>query len=663
MRLQFVGREDKKKDFVSFLKDDSRRVLLVIGKTGIGKSRLLEEFRILAHSLNGMGCITHWQDIAQTDESEQYLNNLIHSFGHKPGVLFKNRASWDDIFYSLAEDVPVLKHISKIAKAVLQPSDVRSPAQKLIEIILKTSEQMREKHKLVIFVDPRDELKQPHHLDTWRTITARLPYNVKVVFAQREHDVLVESTEFRCQDNVMEIELDFLGDKDTEKIVRQELIHRKPSDEFVQKFVGKYKGYVLHIDAVLKLLRDKELTPKSLDELPSNRLTEQLYDRLSGNARNLIDHLAILEVPVDIDFLVKFTALKKSMLTEIERQPEVRDVLDSRNQSQGLYKLYHQTLIDHILKEFKRRKEEPAELHKKASKVFFDILKKNERDPVALEYSTKHLLLAGDQESKKAYVDAVWDWYDRKSTFGMFSLCKNELTNGLQLSEELKLDERTKAAFLGNLGIVFHDLGDYQQAKICQELALEILKRIGDARGEAKGLGNLGNLYSDLGDNQQAKICQEQALEIDRRIGDERGEAQDLGNLGLVFSDLLNYQQAKTCQELALEILKRIGDEQGKAQALGNLGNIYKDLGDIQKAEDCYEHALEIDKKIGNKQSEARQLGNLGLLYEKKGELHHALNRLQTAKEIFERIGDKPGLEIALRAIERVTSVLKDNNA
>ena len=41
-RLQFEGRDREKKDFNEFIKDDSKRVLLVIGKTGIGKSRLLE---------------------------------------------------------------------------------------------------------------------------------------------------------------------------------------------------------------------------------------------------------------------------------------------------------------------------------------------------------------------------------------------------------------------------------------------------------------------------------------------------------------------------------------------------------------------------------------------------------------------------------------------
>ena len=72
-------------------------------------------------------------------------------------------------------------------------------------------------------------------------------------------------------------------------------------------------------------------------------------------------------------------------------------------------------------------------------------------------------------------------------------------------------------------------------------------------------LGNIGNIYSDQGDFDQALTCQKQALEIDKQIGNKQGEAADLGNIGLIYSDQGDLDQALTYHKQALEIFRTIG--------------------------------------------------------------------------------------------------------
>jgi tetratricopeptide (TPR) repeat protein len=67
---------------------------------------------------------------------------------------------------------------------------------------------------------------------------------------------------------------------------------------------------------------------------------------------------------------------------------------------------------------------------------------------------------------------------------------------------------------------------------------LEITKEIGDRNGEAKSLGNLGIAYYSLGQYQQAIQFQQQSLEITKEIGDRNGEANSLHNLGLALKEL-----------------------------------------------------------------------------------------------------------------------------
>ncbi|MEM9137582.1 MAG: tetratricopeptide repeat protein [Cyanobacteria bacterium P01_F01_bin.42] len=64
---------------------------------------------------------------------------------------------------------------------------------------------------------------------------------------------------------------------------------------------------------------------------------------------------------------------------------------------------------------------------------------------------------------------------------------------------------------------------------------MEIKREIGDRNGEAKSLGNLGIAFDLLGQYQQAIDFHSQSLEIKREIGDRRGESDSLWNLAQVY--------------------------------------------------------------------------------------------------------------------------------
>ena len=215
-------------------------------------------------------------------------------------------------------------------------------------------------------------------------------------------------------------------------------------------------------------------------------------------------------------------------------------------------------------------------------------------------------------------------------------------TQSLELVRETG-DRNGEAKSLGNLALAFDSSGKYQKAIAFQEQSLEIKREIGDRNGEANSLGNLGHTFFSLGQYQNAIECQMQSLEINREMGDRNGAANSLGNLGNVFNALGQYQNAIECQMQSLEINREMGDRSGEASSLGNLGNAFDALGQFQRAIEFYSQSLEITREIGDRNGEATSLGNLGNVFNTLGQYQKAIDFQEQSLEIAREIGDRIG--------------------
>ncbi|MCK4469196.1 MAG: tetratricopeptide repeat protein [Desulfobacterales bacterium] len=212
----------------------------------------------------------------------------------------------------------------------------------------------------------------------------------------------------------------------------------------------------------------------------------------------------------------------------------------------------------------------------------------------------------------------------------------------LRIFEEHNFKKGISAA-IGNLGVVYWNLGQYQKALNFYENALAIKKEIGDRKGEGGDLGNIGNVYADLGQYQKALGFYEKALAIKKEIGDRKGEGNNLTNIGNVYKNLGQYQKALKFYEKALTIKKEIGDRNGEGDNLTNIGVVYGNLGQYQKALAYFEKALKIKKEIGDRNGEGLNLGNIGVVYTNLGQYQKALKFHEKALTIKKEIGDRNG--------------------
>ena len=209
--------------------------------------------------------------------------------------------------------------------------------------------------------------------------------------------------------------------------------------------------------------------------------------------------------------------------------------------------------------------------------------------------------------------------------------------------QTLKLDPNFVDAH-NNLGILFHQLGEYQKAINCYEKANQIkpnnsngysnlgftLSQLGKNQkainchkkaiqiqpNNISAHNNLGNVFKNLGEHQKAISCYEKAIKIQPNYGVAHF------NLGNVFELLGKYQQALNCYEKSIKI------DAKNVDAHTNLGNVFKNLGEPQKAIKCYEKAIKIQPNY------TKAYNNLASLFKKLGEDEKAINFYEKAIEI-----------------------------
>jgi CHAT domain-containing protein/tetratricopeptide (TPR) repeat protein len=176
---------------------------------------------------------------------------------------------------------------------------------------------------------------------------------------------------------------------------------------------------------------------------------------------------------------------------------------------------------------------------------------------------------------------------------------------GLKKAQELG-DKGYISQFLGNLGVVYQNLGDYPKALDYYQQALTIHKEIGDKRGIGSDLTNLGVVYDDLGDYPKALDYYQQALKIKKEIGDKRGIGNNLTNLGVVYDDLGDYPKAKKAFQDSVVIFEKLGSGE-PWKALRGLAATEAKLNQPELAIEHYDQALDNLEKIRNRLTKAHK--------------------------------------------------------
>lgn len=172
---------------------------------------------------------------------------------------------------------------------------------------------------------------------------------------------------------------------------------------------------------------------------------------------------------------------------------------------------------------------------------------------------------------------------------------------------------------LNNLGEVYRQQKDVEQAlKYCEQ-ALNLFEQAGDSIGIARTLNSIGCIYDTFDDFERALSYYNRSLAlIENMPTSATNFAITINNIGLVYLYQDKLDQAKSYFERGLSLSEEASYKSYIATSCNHLGLVHYHQGNLEQAETMYKRALSLRKEIGNPADSAQTSHNLGELYHNK---------------------------------------------
>ena len=175
----------------------------------------------------------------------------------------------------------------------------------------------------------------------------------------------------------------------------------------------------------------------------------------------------------------------------------------------------------------------------------------------------------------------------------------------------------------GALSEFWHEGGHVAEGRRRLEGALQGQERPTAAR--ARALTGAALMAYGSGEVPAARSMAGQALELHRRLGNARGAAFNLNVLCVAAIEEGDLERAQQLAEESLTLFRQAGDEHNTVAATRTLAFAYASRGDLERARTLHESNLAQAQALGFKETEAKTLGSLAMIAFDQGRIEDAL--------------------------------------
>ncbi|MDJ0756831.1 MAG: tetratricopeptide repeat protein [Ardenticatenaceae bacterium] len=232
---------------------------------------------------------------------------------------------------------------------------------------------------------------------------------------------------------------------------------------------------------------------------------------------------------------------------------------------------------------------------------------------------------------------------EREEVYDLLGLREPQLEDLTQIEQIVqkmvdKGEKDLRASFALRRARYDQTIGQFEKAIRHSQDAMWIAQKIGDSDLETTALISRGLSRLRLSQFEEAITDFEIALDLSTLNGLHRQEAEAMRFLGVAHTDRGESQQAAPFLEMALKKYRQIDDRQGESIVLNNLANVSMGRGDYQTSRQYFDEALKINEEIGDREGVARIYSNLTSLYLDVGEMKQAETYGQQALALCRQI-------------------------
>jgi Nif-specific regulatory protein len=686
----FIGREKElsllRRAFEQAQSGQSKLILLT-GEFGVGKTRLLKEFKDFVQVNNGTVIWKTTPDIGTTF----FKNNQNLTTGSYPLVLII-----DDFQNAHSEAVDLLLDFLKQAK----------DGKVLICLVLENNFTTSDKDKKASLIESKIE-------------TA-------------------------LKENVLKIVLEPLSQDDTAELLNSAFKLRNPVEKIGELLYKKTGGNPFLVVSVMNFLLENGYVTRADDlweiktegfkkvELPEayREETKQRLSRLGSDSLNLLRIGSVVRSEVTVDFLIQVSGSTNEKTKECLEEIFKERILRSEGTSSGGKLAFINGLVKDLIYHEIEEKDKRT-LHKTCGKVIeelhFDNLEpiiddlayhfveaentelalkysflagekaENENDPEkAIEhyentvklwdenFESAHLLkeevlkkLASQYEKtgdfgkafdlysealrllkdRKEEIEKTLNVYGRLGTLlsrkGDYDEAIKLLNEALSMIEENRFSKESSMLYI-TLGWIYKGKSDYPEAMSFFQKAVKLTERAGHNKELALAFNGLGVIYWTTSRFDKAADSYNKALKIFEGLEDREGLVKIYTNLGLLYRDKANTLEAINFFKKSLSYQEKIGNVRDLSILYNNLGLAYFSACDLDKSLEYQHKGLDLKKKIGEPRLLAPSHNNLGLVYLKKGILKSAIRHFHDSLLLHRAIKDEPGMGFSYFNLGRV---------
>ncbi|GAB3206632.1 BTAD domain-containing putative transcriptional regulator [Marinactinospora endophytica] len=175
------------------------------------------------------------------------------------------------------------------------------------------------------------------------------------------------------------------------------------------------------------------------------------------------------------------------------------------------------------------------------------------------------------------------------------------LTSALKEFDALG-DPLGRAKCLRDLAFLWYVRGHNERALALSEQAFTEFRRIEDVPGQGRALVLSGHVHTRLGDFVQALLHLQRALECAEMTRDRRSQAQVLRRIGQTLMCRGEDRKAADVLREAYDLIKEDGDLIGEGYLLHDLGEVYMELGCPSEALRYLKRSLAIREQISDRE-------------------------------------------------------------